>query len=302
MLSTLFRRSVAGNRETAFQAAEAPEFSVDEALQKRLPHFHPSVPLLVAWSQKAGCTSVLKWFLFQADLLEEATRYVSAGVGLDIHAYEDHVFKAGQDYRTSVADALRAGLPMINFVRCPYQRAFSSYMQVHNRFYINQERKGIDSPGIRTRRSVLRFVYGEDVGVEYPVSFREYLQWLEQSPPAELDPHHSPQHSAIYGYPGIRHYRLENFDAVIRQLARQYGLRPADPDQLGAGHHRAKSPVSSAVTMKLLERGMPLNASPRFRLPRVTRKLLAGTEFETIIQRVFRDDIALYDSLPTIAC
>lgn len=154
MLTALFGWLGNRGRQAASPATEEPAFSIDAALKMRLPHYHPDVPLLVACSQKAGCTSVLKWFLFQAGLLEEAARFTTAGVGLDIHAYEDSVFKAGPEYKTSVAGALQAGLPMVNFVRCPYQRAFSSYLQIHSRFYINQERKGIDSPGIRLRRAV----------------------------------------------------------------------------------------------------------------------------------------------------
>lgn len=232
------RRLIQGDSDLDSQpASKMPEFSIDAALRLRLPHWHPDFPFLVAWAQKAGCTSVLKWFLYQVDHLDRASRYMSDSPGLDIHSYEMEVFKAGPAYKASVAEALQKGLPVINFVRCPYQRAFSSYMQIHNRFYINQEHKGIDSPGIRTRRSVLRFVYGEDVSVEYPVSFLEYLQWLEQSVPAELDPHHSPQHSAIYRYPGIRHYRLEDFDAVSRDLAQEYGLKSADAGQLAPMLH-----------------------------------------------------------------
>ncbi len=298
MFFDLSRKSVTGEPDPGPQVIAIPEFSPNEALQQRLPHYHPDIPVLVAWAQKAGCTSVLKWFLFQAGLLEEAIRFISPDVSLDVHAYEDQVFKAGADYKASVFAALEAGLPLVNFVRCPYQRAFSSYLQIHNRFFINQERKGIDSPGFRVRRSVLRFVYGEHVSVEYPISFYEYLQWLEQSSPAELDPHHSPQHSAIYAYPNIRHYRLEDFAAVTARLAREYGLKTVEEGQLGAGHHREKSEVPLAVTMKLLQRSVPLNASPQFQLPQVTREMLAGTEFAAIIQRVFRDDIALYDSLP----
>ena len=42
------------------------------AISVRLPYQHSKVPLVVAWAQKGGCTSILKWFLFHAGLLEEA--------------------------------------------------------------------------------------------------------------------------------------------------------------------------------------------------------------------------------------
>lgn len=268
-----------------------------QALQTRVPHWHPDVPFLVAWSQKAGCTSVLKWFLFQAGLLEDALRYSDSDPGLDIHSYEMQVFKAETGYRRGVQQALQVGLPVLNFLRCPFQRTFSAYVHLSNRFFINFERKGIESMGLRTRQRLLRHVYGDEVSIEYPVSFLDYLGWLEAEWETQDDPHHLPQHSAIYACPGIEHFRLEDFDRVVAELEQRFGLKSSRGKVFGSGHHRPKSPVADRAALRLLERALPLNPSPQFRLPRVTRELLAGTEFEARIQRLYAQDIALYDSL-----
>ena len=263
----------------------------------RLPHYHPDMPFLVSWSQKAGCTSVLKWFLFHAGLLEEAVAYSDSDPGMDIHSYEMRVFKAEKGYRQGVQQALYVGMPVLNFLRCPFQRTFSAYVHLSNRFFINLERKGITSMGLRTRQRLLRYVYEDDVSVEYPVSFLDYLGWLEAEVDTLDDPHHMPQHSAIYACPTIEHYRLEDFDRVVVEIEQRFGLKPSRGQALGSGHHRPKSPVADRAALRLLERALPLNPSPQFRLPRVTRELLAGTEFEARIQRLYARDIALYDSL-----
>ena len=56
-------------------------------IQKRMPYHHVNVPFAVLWANKAGCTSVFKWFLWHAGLLEEAQDY---GKTQDLTAIEPH--------------------------------------------------------------------------------------------------------------------------------------------------------------------------------------------------------------------
>lgn len=265
----------------------------------RLPHYSEKVPFLVAWAQKSGCTATLQWFFYHAGLLDEARTYVAEGVGLDIHDFEFKVFKGGRLYRRTVAEQLRMGKPVVNFVRCPYGRAFSSYTHLHNRFFLRMEKEKASSPGMEVRKSILREVYGADVGIEYPISFLEYLQWLRLQDLDKLEPHHRPQHSPIYDYPNIRHYRLENFSSVSLELEREFDLgdSSAHPGLESVGHHRKKADVSDRIALMILNRSVPLNASAGFQLPKVTKELLEGTEFGDLIGEIFSADIALYDQL-----
>ena len=53
-----------------------------------LPLQQPGFPVAVCWSAKSGCTTVLKWFLAQTGLLDEALAYNDW-----IHAYrQDKLF------------------------------------------------------------------------------------------------------------------------------------------------------------------------------------------------------------------
>ncbi|MEE4146580.1 MAG: hypothetical protein V2I26_17380, partial [Halieaceae bacterium] len=152
---------------------------LERLLEKRTPYHHPGVPVVVLWSQKSGCTALYKWFLWQAGLLDQALRYRIDEEGLSIHNYEVEVFRNTRNYSGKLAARIEAGTPLVNVLRCPYSRAFSSYMHLHNRFYIRFERDGIANAGLDLRYDVLRSVYGEVVPVEYPVSFMDYLLWLE---------------------------------------------------------------------------------------------------------------------------
>jgi len=267
--------------------------------KQRIPYYSQQLPFILAWSQKAGCTAVLKWFLYQAGRLEEAQEFVSNRVGLNVHTFERQVLHADPAYTPGVIAHLQAGGLVVNFVRCPFQRAFSSYMALHTPFLVNQDHKQIRSAGLSVRRDVLAFVYGCPVSVDYPISFLDYLTWLQGQNLAETERHHAPQHSEIYKHVNIRHYRLEDFDEIITDLEREFGLKSSAGvrNRFASGHHRHKSEVSRSATLKLLERGMALRRSQNFALPRVTRELLSNTVFEEKIQGIFSADIALYDSL-----
>lgn len=275
------------------------EFSVKRVTAYRVPYYHKNLPFIVSWSQKAGCTSVFKWFLFHCGLYDEAIDYLSDSHGLNIHSYELEVLRKSSGYRESIERHLHNGKPVVNFLRCPYQRAFSSYMHLNNRFFIRQVMDGASSPGLKVREDLLEFVYGKGASVEYPVSFMDYLKWLDAGEFEITDPHHKPQHSEIFKYENTQHYRLEDFEACAGELERQYGLSESvnQAVNFSTGHHLKKDVVPENCALKLLEKSFPMNRSENFRIPLVTQEMLAGTKFETHIRRIFANDVALYESL-----
>lgn len=105
--------------------------NLDLVARKRTPYYNKSLPSMLSWSQKAGCTTVLRWFLYQVGLLDDALAFVSTMVGLNIYSYENQVLQADPDYRTGVVSNLKAGGLVINFIRCPYERAFSGYILLY---------------------------------------------------------------------------------------------------------------------------------------------------------------------------
>ena len=143
----------------------------------RKPFHHHKIPFVVCWSQKAGCTTVFKWFLFHAGMLDEALAYIPQNPGKvrSIHKYEIEVFKARPGYTEELAEKLHGKYPVINFLRCPYERAFSSYMHIHNPKYIVYP--NWKTPGLEMRHKILEDVYGDNFCTEYPLSFLDYLLW-----------------------------------------------------------------------------------------------------------------------------
>jgi hypothetical protein len=272
---------------------------LEKQLGKRTPYYHPSVPFVVLWAQKCGCTSVFKWFLWHAGLLDEALDYRVHEEGLSIHNYELEVFRKTPGYTGKIAAAIEAGRPIINFLRCPYSRAFSSYMHLQNRFFVRFERDGIRNAGLDLRYEILRSIYGKVTPVEYPVSFMDYLLWLDAHNVEEVEVHHASQYTPLYDLPNVTHYRLEDFSDSIDSIERRFSLRDssAERSRFSSPHHLQKSAVDRQSVIRLLERGIPLNRSPHLSIPDVHRELLAGTQFGDLIERIFHKDIALYQSV-----
>lgn len=268
-------------------------------IDKRTPYHHKSIPFVALWAQKSGCTSIFKWFLWHAGLFADALQYRAEEEGLSIHNYEMEVFKRTPGYKKKLLGRLESGAPIVNFMRCPYARAFSSYMHLHNRFYIRFERDGIPNEGLDLRYSILESIYGFRVPVEYPVTFMDYLQWLDSHDISTIEPHHAGQYTPLYDLPDVVHYRLEDFDEVASALERRFGLEDSSSmrDRFSSPHHIGKSDVDRNSLYRFLERGVSLSRSPNYLIPLVDRGALQDSAYGELIEHIFQKDIELYERL-----
>jgi hypothetical protein len=266
---------------------------------RRTPFQHERVPFVVLWAHKAGCTSILKWFLWHAGLLEEALAYHNRRYGLPVQRYQNEVLKTQPDYNSRLIERIIAGTPIINFVRCPYSRAYSSYMHLQNRHFVKFEKDGIEHVDLNTRYQILRWIYGSEVTAEYPFSFLEYLQWLHGQNIAEVNPHHTPQWTPLYDTPGVSHFRLEEFAEATSRLEKRYAIKSSRQEKglFSSGHHLRKGRIPEAATLELLKHGIPLAKSEKFIIPEVSRRLLQNTEFGHVIEAIFKKDISFYDAI-----
>ncbi|MEM8562779.1 MAG: hypothetical protein AAGF57_11125, partial [Pseudomonadota bacterium] len=164
-----------------------------QLLKRRKPINHRNVPFILCWSHKAGCTAALKWYLHHAGLLKDAMSMHDPNHRLKVHSYENKVLKARPGYTDDLVSAIEQGKPMLGFMRCPYQRVFSSYMILNHRRYLPLMKRGISNPGIATRQTIVASLYGEEAAFNLPISFKDYLVWLRQQNMHKLNPHHAPQ-------------------------------------------------------------------------------------------------------------
>jgi len=184
-------------------------------------------------------------------------------------------------------------------MRCPYERAFSSYLQLNNPKFLRLAQNDVFTPGMKVRESVLKATTGHEVGIEHPISFLQYLIWLQSQDFRKLDPHHTPQMTPLEELIPVRWYRLEDFSLATKKLEKEFSLKSSSPisGRFSSGHHQLKEQIDPLDVLAFLEQPMYCDTALTRKVPVVTRSLLEGTKFDELIRESFSKDIARYDSI-----
>jgi hypothetical protein len=198
-----------------------------------MPLHHPRVPFAVAWTPKAGCTSLTKWFLFHTGDLTEALQHAKW-----IHRYRIEVFEARDGYGAELLDLVSTGSkPLFKLVRNPYDRAVSSFLHV----LAAMEQRRLN----RGRRLPLRAqAMFTEAGFGTAISFRQFLETMKSNGLRDnrINQHLNPQYRRGEESMVSRFIRLENFDNEIRALEREFALAVSPLDLITrSAHHRRKS-------------------------------------------------------------
>lgn len=276
------------------------ENTLRQFVKIRKPYHHDRLPFIVFWSHKSGCTAIFKWFLFHAGLLDEANGYIPNNKGSvrSIHKYENQIFKSRPNYTPELITKLRTGSPIVCFVRCPFERTFSSYMHLNNPIFLTNPKW--PSPEGQARREVIEAAYGQGRPITHPISFWDFLEWLKNRDLEAVDIHLRPQYGPLFDSFQIAFYRLEELSLVIPHLENYYSMRSSRDvldEILASSHHMDKGFASKSETLDLLSEGVELRTKgPRF-VPRVSREMLEGTRFGEVITQIYGLDIELFDRI-----
>jgi len=210
----------------------------------RTPLYHPDFPYILFWSQKAGCTTVVKWFFAQLGLLEEARAHSEW-----IHNYEQHVFKKRSGYRHELARALAAGShKVVKVVRDPLVRAPSAFLVLgekgaivtHRRHWVQDHWELVEA-WLEER--------GKDPSAG--ISFVDHLAFVgerEAQAAHTVNQHLSAQHVAgEEAYVG-KVVPIERFTEWARTVAGEPGVRDVDLAPLASSrHHHNSTPERTAA-------------------------------------------------------
>jgi hypothetical protein len=151
-----------------------PDYRCRDALRKTpIALYSEPQQLAVLWSAKAGCTFAVKWFFFQADLLEEALAYSPWP-----HEYRQWVFTISPEYKRQLRAVPSLGSRVVKFVRNPYDRAVSSFLQA-----CQQSTQRVDHASPPVHELVGAYL-GRPAGEDSPFTFREFVDFLSA---ADLD-------------------------------------------------------------------------------------------------------------------
>ncbi|MEM1110922.1 MAG: sulfotransferase family 2 domain-containing protein [Pseudomonadota bacterium] len=268
----------------------------------RTPYHHPDVPFIFLWAHKAGCTVLLRWYLFQAHLLLEASSYEKAKLSMRLHRYEKEVFKARPNYMEDLLAAIAANKPIVAFIRCPFQRAYSAYLQINNPKLMRLQARGDSNNVLTLRRRILDDVHGSSSPLDARLRFLTYLEWLKAQNPGSLNRHHRPQISSLYRQCDVNTFRLEQLASIAKRMEEELNLRRSHkhPKMFKTKHSVPKIEADADALSAILEGGVPMSRGKRHPVPAVNRALLEGRPEGALIADIFAEDLALYDSTPLL--
>lgn len=178
---------------------------------EREPLFDPDKKLILFWSQKSGCTSVIKWFFQGMGLLEEALAYDAW-----IHKYRMWVYVDPAWFLSFPSAFVDESYLKLRVVRNPYTRCVSGFIHL------------LDNKN----------VYMPDMSDSF--SFLDYLSWLEGQDLDQCNGHFARQHSAFHEHfheatNEIIH--LENLSEEVNSINERYNLNNPFHDELSKSRH-----------------------------------------------------------------
>jgi hypothetical protein len=194
-----------------------------------LPLQQPGFPVAVCWSAKSGCTTVLKWFLAQNGLLDEALAYSNW-----IHSYRQEKLFTSKGYVRQCEQLFKSShqnTSIIRVIRDPASRAVSSFL--HFVRYIEGDEHSPAAAFVTHWKSAV------GLSGQQGLSFQQFLLYVsaQQHKGVPLDPHFRPQYDAKQDLKVDTYVRLEDLSAGLRAVEDRCGLPHVHVGQLSISPH-----------------------------------------------------------------
>lgn len=188
------------------------------------------------WSAKAGCTFAVKWFLYQADLLQAATFYHPW-----VHQYRGQVFYRSTGYAEAIAHPNFFEFPFVKFVRDPHERCVSAYLAFCHAAHTQRDGEH------KSLLAAIEASVGRSIGTGSTFTFREFVSLLHSFDLDHCDIHIRRQTHPLERLGVLQRLqvlRLEDSEQKLPELERRLDLRSSDFAQLRySPHHVSKADV-----------------------------------------------------------
>jgi hypothetical protein len=194
-----------------------------------LPLQQPGFPVAVCWSAKSGCTTVLKWFLAQNGLLDEALAYNDW-----IHTYRQDKLFAAKGYKLQCDRLLKQthkNTLIIKVIRDPASRAVSSFLHfLRNEHDVEHWPDAIE---------LTQWKAAVGLAGQQGLSFQQFLLYVAAQHVKRrlIDPHFRPQYDDQQDSRVDTYVRLEDLAAGLKSVEDRCGLPHVDPDNLSSSPH-----------------------------------------------------------------
>ncbi|MGG3573004.1 sulfotransferase family 2 domain-containing protein [Bacillus gobiensis] len=252
------------------------EDDLERIIRYKLPLFDQKVPIILFWTPKSGCTTIIKWFFFQSEELEKALEYNSW-----VHEYYKLKYINNATHKNLVYwYLLHAKKDTYKLVRNPYRRAVSAFLMLVNDF----------EPYWQEVWGTIREQLFNNRNSTQGLSFREFLLYLKKmgADSPSLDPHFGQQY--IMGEEKFinQYIYLENFNEQIAAIEDKYGLRKSNSGELSDSPHNMSSSMvfeGDYSNVNILDPSFPLYPS---------YKSFYNLETKRLVEEIFKDDFEKY--------
>jgi hypothetical protein len=236
-----------------------------------LPLYEQEFPLIFFWSPKSGCTSLIKWFFFQIELLQKAIDYNPEGL---VHLYRIEVYETQQNYKLKIAEQLLDDKKDVyKLVRNPYSRAVSSFLST----FVNE--------------NIMNQVAPADI--HNGLSFKKFLYQVKNIGVARglIDAHIAQQYVEEEELFIQNYVHLEHFTNKIRDIEKKYNLLESPIlNIIKSPHHKAQK-----MTVKGKQTFAEVNMSVEtLRGPIPEYKNFYDDETRDLVRELFKKDFEKY--------
>lgn len=206
------RKEGKGRRaERGQKAGPRPEpIPVGPYARRPLPLVSTKRELGLLFTPNAGSTAAVTWFFAQTGLLEAALFFAPS-----VHRFRQQVFYQSEAYAPE--HIALPGMRIVKFVRDPFERAVSAFVQA--------SRRGHEDVG-------LTGFLGRKIDKQHGFSFREFVAYLDTLKLDDCDPHHRIQRHPLEREGLVRPTHLvqiEKSSTMLPALEQELGLLATDP-------------------------------------------------------------------------
>lgn len=209
--------------------------------------FIESADIVVMWSPKAACTTVITWAFKHNGLLDEALAFSPW-----IHRYRLRHYQKTERYLGRLRQLDRHSRYVFKVVRNPFERAVSSFVHAHRHQYED---------------IALQEMLGRPVDRHHRFSFREFVALLERSNLNRCNPHHRLQSTPVERHVlfGVKPHRIvkieEGLERALNEIERVCNLPVTDLTKpvFRSQHHTSRLATSELVAdhRDFRERALP---------------------------------------------
>ena len=194
-----------------------------------LPLWSKEFPVVISWSPKSGCTTILKWFLEQNGLLEDAYKFDPW-----VHEYREKVLYSQQGYKKNCESCYRENKDkklIIKIIRDPIKRSVSSYL--HFLRYMANSAKWI------VVRELDYWKISNGISQQKGISFKQFLNFIinQNQRGYRIDPHLGFQFDKIQDPKVQKFIPIEHLSSELIHIEKRYNLKNININTISDSPH-----------------------------------------------------------------